>query len=380
MSNYVGFELDQDLQELRKLVRAFTDREIRPLAEAMDQEGLYIPEELWRKMGNLGLFGFTVGEEYGGNNMGYLALAIAIEEVSKGAGVMYSPVAGQNGAFNAPIIHLGTPEQKQKYIPGVVAGTMKGAFGLTEPNVGSDAGGMQTAAELQGDHYVINGQKTFITNADKADFIVTFCRSAEGPVCLLVDKDAQGLSVGPTEKKMGLHGIGLNTVFYNNCIVPKENLLGKVGKGFDAAKASLAEARMGVAAGALGLAQEAIDQAVAYSKQRIQFGKPIAQFQNTQFVLADCQTKLDAARLLVYRSAAAMDAGKHELYMASMAKYYAAKVANEVAHDCLQVFGGYGYCAGYAVERIYRDLRVFEIFDGTDSVHKMIISKWMGVR
>lgn len=375
-----GFELDDDLKAVQELTRRFTDREIRPLAERMDREGMYIPDDLWKKMGDMGLFGFTVGEEYGGNNLGYLAMAVAVEEVSKGAGVMYSPVAGQNGAYCAPVMRIGTPQQKEKYVPGIVKGTMLGAFGLTEPNVGSDAAGMQTMAVLEGDHFVVNGQKTFITNADKADFIITFAKTEDGPVCLIVDKGSEGLSVGPSEDKMGIHGVGLNNVFYTDCIVPRENLLGEIGKGFEAAKASLGEARLGVAAGALGLAQEAIDLAAAYSKQRVQFGKPIAGFQNTQFVLAECQTKLDAARLLTYRCAAALDAGKHEMYMASMAKYYAAEVANDIARKCLQVFGGYGYCAGYGVERIYRDLKIFEIFDGTTEVHKMIISKWMGVR
>ena len=375
-----GFELDEDLQAVKALIREFTDREIRPLAEKFDQENMYIPEELWREMGRMGLFGFTTPEEYGGNNLGYLAMTVAIEEVSKGAGVMYSPVAGQNGAFNGAIIDSGTPEQKAKYLPGTVEGRLKGAFGLTEPNVGSDARGMQTTARLEGDFWVINGQKTFITNADRADYIVTFAKAEEGIVCLIVDRDSEGLSVGPTEKKMGLHGVGLNNVFYSDCIVPVENQIGKVGEGFNSAKDSLMGARLGVAAGAIGLAQEAIDAAVEYAKQRVQFGRPLSRFQNTQFVLAECQTKLDAARLLAYKCAAALDAGKHEAYMASMAKYYATETANWVADRCLQIFGGYGYCAGYSIERIYRDLRVFSIFDGTSEVHKMIISKKMGVR
>lgn len=375
-----GFELDDDLKAVKNLIRDFTDREIRPLAEQFDQENLYIPEELWRKMGNLGLFGFTTPEEYGGNHLGYLALTVAIEEVSKGAGVMYSPVAGQNGAFNGAIIDSGTPEQKQKYLPGTVEGKLKGAFALTEPNVGSDARGMQTLAEQKDGYWIVNGQKTFITNADRADYIITFAKTEEGIVSLIVDKDAEGLSIGATEKKMGIHGVGLNNVFYTNCKVPVENQIGKAGEGFKSAKESLMGARLGVAAGALGLAQEAINVAVEYAKQRVQFGRPISQFQNTQFVLAECQTKLDAARLLAYRCAAALDAGKHETYMASMAKYYATEIANQVADKCLQVFGGYGYCAGYSIERIYRDLRIFTIFDGTSEVHKMIISKKMGVR
>ena len=375
-----GFELDDDLKAVKNLIKDFTDREIRPLAEKFDQDNLYIPEELWRKMGKLGLFGFTTPKEYGGNHLGYLAMTVAIEEVAKGAGVMYSPVAGQNGAFNGAIIDSGTPKQKEKYLPGTVEGRLKGAFALTEPNVGSDARGMQTTAVLEGDHWIINGQKTFITNADKADYIITFAKTEEGTVCLIVDKDAEGLSVSDTEKKMGIHGVGLNNVFYTNCKVPVENQIGKVGDGFKNAKDSLMGARLGVAAGALGLAQEAIDVAVEYAKQRVQFGQPIAKFQNTQFVLAECQTKLDAARLLAYRCATALDEGKHETYMASMAKYYATETANWIADKCLQVFGGYGYCAGYPIERIYRDLRIFTIFDGTSEVHKMIISKKMGVR
>lgn len=377
--SFIDFALDENLQDLRDMVRDFTDKEVRPLAEKMDQEN-YFPAEIWKKMADMGLFGLTVGEEYGGNGLGYLALAVTVEEMTKGAGIMFCMLSGQNGAFSAPIIHLGTPEQKEHYMPSVVSGDMLGAFALTEPATGSDARNIKTTAVLTDGNYIINGSKVFISNADHADFIITFAKSADGPVALIHGKDLPGLTVGPSERKMGLHGIGLNPIYYDNVVVPQSSLLGKPGDGFKVATASLAEARMAVGAASVGMAQEAIDLAVEYSKQRIQFGKRISEFQNTQFVLAECQTKVEAARFLVYRSAVALDQGNHEQYMSSMAKYYASEICNDVARKCLQVFGGSGFCSDYAIERIYRDVKVWEILDGTTEIHKHIISKWMDVR
>ena len=377
--SYMNFELSEELKDLRSVVREFTDQEVRPLANKIDQEN-YFAEELWDQMAEMGLFGLTCSEEYGGSNLGYLALAITIEEMSKGAGVMEMPISGQNGSFTAPIIHYGTPEQKKKYITGVVNGKLKGAFALSEPDTGSDARDLKTTAVLDGEEYIINGQKTFVTNGDHADFVVTFCKTETGVIALLVDSGTAGMTVAPTEHKMGLHGIGLNTIYYDNVRVPKTALLGGENDGFKVATASLAEARMCVAAASVGQAQEAIDLAVKYSKERVQFNKRLSEFQNTQFVLAECQTKVEAARFLTYRSAVMMDEGKHEQYMSSMAKYYASEVCNDVVRKCLQVFGGYGYCVGYDIERIYRDVKVWEILDGATEIHKHIISKWMNVR
>ena len=376
---YMNIIVDERLERLRERVRRFCDREVRHLAKEFD-EGMAIPDELWEKMGREGFFGLTIGEDYGGNNMGNLALAIATEEASKAAGVLYTVITGQNGAYYDPILFYGTEEQKAKYVPGCVKGTMKGAFCLTEPGAGSDAGGMQTTAVLEDDHYVINGEKIFITNGEAADFFVTFCRSEQGPLCLVVDRGTPGLTVGPSERKMGLHGIGLNSVAYMDCVVPKKNLVGEAGKGFDAAKASLNKTRMGVAAGAVGMAQEALDVAVSYAQTHMLMDRPIAQHQGIQFLLAECQAKLDAARLLIYRCAYAMDTGHQEAYMASEAKYIGTEFANDVVNKCIRVLGDDGYTDRYPVERILRDLKVFEIFDGTTEIHKILLSKWMGVR
>ena len=376
---FIDIAFTEELQALQKDVRAFCDREVRPIARQLD-EGMAVPEELWRKMGARGYFGLMAGPEYGGSNAGHLALAVATEEASRASGVMYTVITGQNGAYYDPILFYGTQRQKERYIPGCVRGTLKGAFCLTEPGAGSDAGGMLTTARLEGDHYIINGEKIFITNGENADFFVVFCRSQEGPVCLIVDRDTPGVSVSPSEKKMGLHGIGLNSIAFMDVEVPRENLVGQTVDGFEAAKASLIKTRMGVAAGALGMAQEAISQAVAYAKSHTLDGTSLARHQGVQFLLAECQAKLDAARLLVYRCAHALDCGRAETYMASEAKYIGTEFANDIAGKCLEIMGEAGCTDAYAVERIFRDLKVFEIFDGTTEIHKILISKWMGVR
>ena len=380
----MDFRLNEDQLALQQMVREFTDKEVRPIAAHMDETGEF-NEELWRMMADLGLFGILAPEEYGGSGMDHVAFCIAMEEIVRGSGNMYNWLVTSNGPNTGAILLYGTEAQKKKYIPKTASGEFRCAFAITEPDHGSDISGMKTTAVREGDHFVINGTKTFITMATLADRILTTCKYVvdgedKGYVTLIVDRDCPGLVIGKDEHKMGLRGTSLNTVFYENCIVPAENVLGEPGKGMEPATACLSEVRISCGAFAVGLAQEAIDLAIAYSKERMQFGKRISQFQNTQFVLAECQTKVDAARLLTWRAAAELDQGNGDRWLGSMAKYYAGEVCNDVVRKCLQVFGGYGYCVEYPIERIFRDAKIAEIFDGTAEIHKVIISKSMGVR
>ena len=379
----MDFELTEELLGVKELCHDFIEKEVYPLVAEWDKnEDARVPKELFEKMGELGLLGLTIPEEYGGVDLGYKAICVAIEESCRTAraGIACNLYSGANGSYSAPLMHYGSKEQQEKYMPGVVSGSIQGAMAITEPSGSSALQNMNTKAILQGDHYVVNGQKIFITRADTADFIITIAKTDDGPIALIIDAGTPGMTVGKSEVKMGLHGLGLNPVYYDNCIVPKENLLGKVGEGLDVAKDSLYDARLYVAAASVGCAQAAIELAVAYSKQRLLNGKRLSSFQNTQFVLAEAQTKVDAARLLTMRCADMMDKKKHETYMSSMAKYYASEICGEVVDKCLQVFGGYGYCRDYDVERIYRDVRVYRILDGATEVHKRLISKWMGIR
>lgn len=380
----MDFRLNEDQLALQAMYREFTDKEVRPVAAEMDATGEF-NEELWKKMADMGLFGILAPEEYGGSGLDHMAFCIAMEELSRGCGNMYNWMVTSNGPNTGALLLYGTEEQKRKYIPPTAAGTHRAAYAITEPNNGSDANGMKTTAVLNGDHFVVNGTKTFITMATLADRVLTTCKCVvdgkdAGYVTLIVDKGSPGLVIGKDEHKMGLRGTSLCTVFYEDCIVPKENVLGEIGKGMEVATACLSEVRISCGAFSVGLAQEAIDLAVKYAKERVQFGKRISQFQNTQFVMAECQTKVNAARLLTWQAASELDRGNGEKYLGSMAKYYAGEICNDVVRKCLQVFGGYGYISEYPIERIYRDAKIAEIFDGTAEIHKLIISKWMGVR
>ena len=380
---FMDLTLTVEQRVLQAMFRDFTDKEIRPRAKQMDETG-EMDEELWGKMAEIGSFGITTPEEYGGAGMGIFELVLAMEECVKGCGTIYNWLASPNGHSSSCVLKFGTEEQKRKYVPPIVSGEEIGAFALTEPGAGSDAGSLMTKAVLEGDHFVINGSKTFITWASRASRILTIARMIEngedkGYVAIIVPTKTPGLTT-TEEHKMGLRGTPLNEVSYQDVVVPAENLLGKVGQGLEVALVGLNEVRTGCAAFAVGLAQEAIDLAVKYSKERMQFGKRISQFQNTQFVLAECQTRVQAARLLVYQAASGLDAGNEDFTAPAMAKYYASEVCNDVARKCLQVFGGYGYMKDYPIERIYRDAKIAEIFDGTSEVQKMLISKAMGVR
>ncbi len=381
----MDFDYSEELLDIKQLCHDFIEKRVKPLVPEWDSnEDARVPKDIFQEMGEMGLLGLTTPEEFGGVDLGYKAICVAIEESCRTAraGVACNLYSGANGSYSAPIMHYGTKEQQEKYMPGVVSGELQGAMAITEPSGSSALQNMNTRAVLDesGENYIVNGQKIFITRADTADFIITIAKSPEGTIALIIDADTPGMTVGKSEVKMGLHGLGLNPVFYDNCIVPKENLLGKVGEGLDVAKDSLYDARLYVAAASVGCAQAAIELAIEYSKERMLNGKRLSSFQNTQFVLAEAQTKVDAARLLTMRCADMMDKKKHETYMSSMAKYYASEICGEVVDKCLQVFGGYGYCHDYDIERIYRDVRVYRILDGASEVHKRLISKWMEVR
>lgn len=379
----MSFELNQDLKDLKDLCNEFATKEIYPQVESWDKgEDVRIPNELYEKAGDLGLLGLVVPEEYGGSDMGYMALAVAQEEICRAsrAGVMFNFISAPNAAYAPSFLHFGNKAQKEKYAAGTAIGRLKGANAITEPSGSSAVSHMKTTAVRDGDNYIINGQKIFITQADTADYILTFAATDQGVTGFVVDAGTPGMTIGKSEKKMGFHGIGLNPVYYDNCVVPASAMIGKIGEGMEITKDHFYQVRMCAGAASVGMAQAAIDLAVEYSQQRIVGGKRISSFQNTQFVLAEAQTKVDAARFLVWRCAEALDNGTHEYWMSSMAKYYCAEVCGWVVDKCLQVYGGYGYCQDYDIERMYRDVRVLRILDGASEIHKRLISKHMGVR
>ena len=331
------------------------------------------------------MMGIYFPKEYGGAGGDVLSYAMCVEELAKVCGTTAVIVSAHTSLCCAPIFEHGTEEQKRKYLPDLLSGKKIGAFGLTEPNAGTDASGQQTLAVLEGDHYVLNGSKCFITNGNVADTFVVFAmtdksKGNHGISAFIVEKDFPGFSTGKHEKKMGIRGSSTCDLIFEDCIVPKENLLGKEGKGFKIAMQTLDGGRIGIAAQALGLGEGAVNEAVKYTQERVQFGKRLSQFQNTQFQLADMHTRMQAAQYLVY--AAAMKKQNHEDYSmdASMAKLFAAEAASDVTRRAVQLFGGYGYTREYHVERMMRDAKITEIYEGTSEVQRMVISSRLGVK
>ena len=311
---------------------------------------------------------------------------MAVEEIAKTCGTTSVIICAHTSLCCYPIYAYGTEEQKMKYLPDLLSGRKLGAFGLTEPGAGTDASGQQTTAVLEGDHYVLNGVKCFITNATEAETFVVFAmtdksKGNHGISAFIVEKDFPGFSIGKHEKKMGIRGSATSDLIFEDCRVPAENLLGQEGKGFKIAMGTLDGGRVGVAAQALGIGEGAIDEAVAYTRERVQFGKRISQFQNTQFQLADMKARADAAQLLVYRAACAKDAGDPKCgFYSSMAKLFAAEMASDVTRRAVQLFGGYGYTREYPVERMMRDAKITEIYEGTSEVQRMVIASNLGVK
>ena len=377
------FELTREQEMLVKMVREFSEKEIAPLAEELDRTGEF-PAETTKKMGKLGLLGLNVPKEYGGAGADPLASAIAIEELSKVCASTGDILATHNGLCCDPIMTHGTPEQKAKYLPMLTTGHKVGAFALTEPNAGSDASKGQTEAVLVGDHYVMNGAKVFITNGYVADVFVVFAmtdksKGTKGISAFIVESSFPGFSVGKHEEKMGLHGSPTSEIVFTDCIVPKENLLGKEGKGFSIAMQTLDGGRIGIAAQGLGIAEGCLAEAINYAKGRVQFGKPISKFQNTQFVLADMELGCEAGRLLTYQAAWLKGQGVRYTKEAAMAKLFTSEHANKTATKALQIFGGYGYTKDYPMERMMRDAKITEIYEGTSEVQRIVISANMGL-
>ena len=372
------FQTTQAHEELRAKVRAFAEEEIKPIAFMLDQQNEF-PDEAIRKLGEMGLMGIPFPAEYGGAGLDALSYAIAVEELARvdgGAGVILSAHVSL-GSW--PIFAYGTEEQKRKYLVPLAKGEKIGAFGLTEPNAGSDAGGTETTAVLKGDHYVLNGGKIFITNAPKADTYVVFAVTTpdigtRGISAFIVEKGWKGFYFGDHYDKMGIRSSSTAELIFDNVEVPRENLLGKEGEGFKIAMSTLDGGRIGIAAQALGIAQGAYDAAVAYSKERIQFGKPIGFQQAISFKIADMATKLRCARFLVYSAAELKE--EHAPYgmESAMAKMYASDIALEVTNDALQIHGGAGFMKGMEVERAYRDAKITTIYEGTNEIQRVVIA------
>ena len=365
-------------EELRAKIRAFAEEEIKPIAFMLDQQNEF-PDEAIRKLGEMGLMGIPFPKEYGGAGLDALSYAIAVEELARvdgGAGVILSAHVSL-GSW--PIFAYGTEEQKQKYLVPLAKGEKIGAFGLTEPNAGSDAGGTETTAVLKGDHYVLNGGKIFITNAPKADTYVVFAVTTpdigtRGISAFIVEKGWKGFYFGDHYDKMGIRSSSTAELIFNDVKVPKENLLGKEGEGFKIAMATLDGGRIGIAAQALGIAQGAYESALEYSKERVQFGKPIAAQQSLAFKLADMATKLRCARFLIYSAAELKEHHAPYGMESAMAKMYASDIALEVTNDALQIYGGAGFMKGMEVERAYRDAKITTIYEGTNEIQRVVIA------
>ncbi|SDN24967.1 Acyl-CoA dehydrogenase [Psychrobacillus sp. OK028] len=363
---------------MRNMVRDFAKTEIEPFIEKMEQGEF--PREILKKMGELGLMGITVPEQYGGSEMDFTSYVIAINELSKVSAVVGVILSVHTSVGTNPILYFGTEQQKNKYVPKLASGEYLGAFCLTEASAGSDAGALKTKAVLKDDHYVLNGSKVFITNGGEANVYIVFASTdhslgSRGITAFIVEKDTPGFIVGKDEHKMGLHGSRTVELTFEDMKIPLENRLGEEGEGFKIAMANLNTGRIGIATQALGIAEAAFEAAVGYSKERVQFGKPIVANQGVGFKLADMGTAVEAARLLVYRAASLRDQGLPCGKEASMAKLFASKTAVDVAIEAVQVFGGYGYTEDYPVERYFRDAKITEIYEGTSEIQRIVIAK-----
>ncbi|KGN69342.1 acyl-CoA dehydrogenase [Porphyromonas sp. COT-239 OH1446] len=361
-----------------QMIRSFAEKEVKPLAAEIDAEERF-PIETVRKMASLGMMGIPFPTKYGGAGATNQIYSMAIEELARVCATTGVVLSAHTSLCCAPIYQFGTEEQKMKYLPKLCSGEWIGAFGLTEPNAGTDAAAQQTTAVPDGDNYILNGNKIFITNAEYAHVYIIFAmtdksRGTKGITAFIVEKDMPGFTVGKKELKMGIRGSATCELIMEDCIVPKENMLGLEGGGFKVAMQTLDGGRIGIAAQALGIAQGALDETVKYTKERKQFGRSIAQFQNTQFHLADLKTEIEAARLLVRSAAWKKDNGVPYSMDSAMAKLYAADVAVKMANKAVQFHGGYGYTREYPIERMMRDAKITEIYEGTSEVQRIVIA------
>lgn len=373
------FELNEQQRMARDLARDFAARELAPIAARIDRTGEF-PWATIKKAAGLGMLGSPIPEEYGGAGFDNVSYALVIEELGRACGSTALTIAAHTALVAYPILLFGTEEQKQKYLVPLAQGETLGAFGLTEPEAGSDAGATRTHAELRGDEWLINGSKTFITSGSVAGVVVITARTDEGEGTagisnIIVEAGAPGFRAGQPLEKMGLHGSVTTELFFEDCRVPAANLLGKRGQGFRQFLAALDGGRVGIGALSVGIAQGALDYALDYAKTRVQFRRPIAELQAIQFMLAEMATQVDAARLLVWRAAYRKDQGLPFSKEAAMAKMFASEMGERVCHQAIQILGGYGYIREHPVERMYRDIRLMEIGEGTSQVQRLVIAR-----
>jgi butyryl-CoA dehydrogenase len=375
----MDFELTEEQQMVREMTRAFVKREVQPVASRLDREGIY-PSELVKRLSEMGLMGMSVPQEFGGSGMDLLSCVVAMEEISKGWASLAVAMSVHNSLVCAPILRFGSAAQKQKYLALLARGEWLGCYALTEPSAGSDAGSIQTRAKRTGNDFVLNGNKIFITNGNRANLAIVYAvtdpaRDKKGISAFIVEKNSPGFVVGKLEDKLGLRSSDTASLLFEDCRVPHENLLGAEGEGFKIALATLDGGRIGIAAQALGIAQGCLEESVAYAQQRRQFGHAIAEFEAIQWMLADMATEIDAARLLAYRAAWLAEQGRRFTKEAAMAKLFASEAANRAAYKAIQIFGGYGYTKEFAVERLFRDVRITTLYEGTSEIQRLVIAR-----
>jgi len=371
-------ELTDQQKMIQKMVREFADKEVAPIASELDEKGEY-PTKTLEKMAKLGLLGIIIPSEYGGAGLDTISYSIVVEEISKKCASTGVITSVHNSLTAWPIMKYGNEEQKKKYLPILARGEKIGAFAATEPNAGSDLGALRTTAELKGDKYIINGDKTFITSGPEAGIIIVFAVTdknlgAKGLSAFIIESGMKGYKVGSIFEKLGINASKTSELLFENMEVPRENLLGKEGEGFKIALSTLDGGRIGIASQAVGIAQAALDESIEYSKQRQQFGRPIAKFQAIQWMIAEMATKIEASRFLVYNAAYKKDIGEKISKDAAMAKLFASDTAMDSAIKAVQIHGGYGYTKEYTVERLFRDAKITEIYEGTSEILKMVIA------
>ncbi len=374
----MDFELKEHQQMIKETAREFAEKEIKPVASKFDEEASF-PVDNIKKLGELGFMGMMVPEEFGGAGLDCVSYVIAVEEISRACASTGVIMSVNNSLVCQPVLDWGTPEQKKSFLPDLAKGKKLGAFSLTEPEAGSDAGSVQTTAVLSGDHYIINGTKIFVTSGGKADVVLLIASTdktlkTKGLTAFLIERGMPGFKTGKKENKMGIRASDTSELIFEDCKVPRENLLGQPGQGFKIAMKALDGGRIGIAAQAVGIAQGCLEAAVKYSKERKQFGRPICEFQAIQWKLADMAVGIDAARFLTMRAAFTKDKGVGYTKEAAMAKLFASETAVNAAIDAVQVHGGYGYMKEYDVERYFRDAKITEIYEGTSEVQRMVIA------
>ncbi len=375
----MNFQLTEEQNLIRDMVREFAEKEVAPSAQIRDEEERFDRELMFDRLAELGLTGIVFPEEYGGAGADYISYAIAVEELSRVCGSTGVTLSAHLSLGANPIFLFGTEDQKQKFLTPLATGEKMGAFGLTEPSAGSDAGGTKTTAILEGDKYILNGSKIFITNAGDAETYVVMARTDKnaekhrGISAFIVEKGMPGFTFGKKEKKMGIRSSPTMELVFENCEIPAENLLGEEGQGFKVAMKTLDGGRIGIAAQALGIAQGAFEEAVNYSKERKQFDTPIANFQGVMFQLADMATQIEAARLLIYKASYKASAGLPYSFDSAMAKLMASETAMKVTTQAVQILGGYGYTREFPVERMMRDAKITEIYEGTSEIQRLVI-------